>query len=74
MSLSFYHSVFLPVIAHPNDTKKKKERVTSHLPLIHPNTPFLHHPPSQAACSEGSIPMTAPTHTLPPLPPLKARE
>ena len=53
---------------------KEKERVTSHLPLIHPNHPFRPRPPSQAAYSKGSIPMTAPTHTPSPLPTLKAGE
>ena len=53
---------------------KEKERVTSHLPLVHPNAPFHLHPPSQAACSEGSIPMIAPTQTLSLLPPLKVGE
>ena len=53
---------------------KEKERVTSHPPLIHPKPPFRPFPPSQAACSEGSIPMTASTQTPPPLPPLKSGE
>ena len=63
MSLSFCPSVILPGIAQTNDTIKKKEIVTSHLPLIHPNPPFHPRLPSQMSCSQGSIPMTAPTQT-----------
>ena len=63
MSLSFLPYFLLPGIAQPNDTINKKERVPSHLPRNHPNLPFRPCPPSEAACSEGSIPMTTPTQT-----------
>ena len=52
----------------------KHYRVISHVPFIHPNPPFHTCLPYEVACSEGYIPMTALTHTSPPLPHLKARE
>ena len=74
MSFSFHPCFVLPGIAQTNDTIKKKDRVTSHLPLINPNYPFHPRPPSQAVCPKGLIPMTAPTQNLPALLPLKARK
>ena len=53
---------------------KEKEKVTSHLPPIWTNTSFYPRTPSQTACSKGSTPKTAPTHTPTPMPPLKAGE
>ena len=73
-TLRFHPSVVLLGIAQPNEKIKEKQRFTSNLPLIQPHPPLNHSLPYQADCSKGSIPMTAPTQTLPPLPPLKARE
>ena len=52
----------------------EKKRVTSHLTLIQPNPPLHPSPPSKAACSKGSIPMTVPTQNTLTLPPLKDGE
>ena len=49
MSLSFYQSVFLPVIAHPNDIKKKKRESYISSTTYPPKYPL----PSSSAFSSG---------------------